>query len=100
MLQFEHCELWQGVLFTVGYGSVLAAAVAARAVHAKPWTLMTVPLYWPPQAIAMLLALIDMQHRPQFRAKTPHIGSSPTTTPQRTRPSPDNVIQLEFPFPD
>lgn len=100
MLQFENFELWHGGLFTVGYGSVLPAAVAARAVLAKPWTLMTVTLYWPLQSIAMLLALIDMQHRPQFWANTPHSGSSPVTTPRRTRPSPDSVIQLEIPFPD
>lgn len=100
MLRFENSELWRGVLFTLGYGSVLAAAVAARAVHAKPWTLMTVPLYWPLQSIAMLLGLFDMQHHPAVLGQDASQRHSPATASQRTRPSPDSVIQLGFSFPD
>jgi hypothetical protein len=59
-------------VFGVGYGSVIAAALLARATHAKPWTLGSLPLYWPLLSVAMLRGLIDIKLRPSFWAKTPH----------------------------
>ncbi len=65
-------EGWHAALFSVGYGSVIAAALVARATHAKIWTLVSLPLYWPLLSLAMLRALVDIKLRPSFWAKTPH----------------------------
>lgn len=99
MAQLGGFELWHAVLFGVGYGSVVAAAIAAKATHARPLTLLTLPLYWPLQSLAMLRAFIDMKRKPQFWAKTPHGRPGAAPLPTGHAP-PDNVIQLEFPFAD
>ena len=97
---FGNIEAWHAALFGMGYASVIAAALVARAKHARVWTLLTLPFYWPILSLAMLRALIDMKHRPHFWAKTPHGGASLTPITDSPRPESrgDNVIQLEFPF--
>jgi cellulose synthase/poly-beta-1,6-N-acetylglucosamine synthase-like glycosyltransferase len=74
---FVSLESWHAALFGVGYGSVVVAAIVARASRARPWTLLTLPLYWPLLSVAMLGALIDMKRRPHFWAKTAH-GARPS----------------------
>jgi len=83
-------EPWQVALFAIGYASVVVAAFAARAEHARWITLLTLPLYWPLQSIAML--------GPQHWAKTHHGAKSPPklTPPQPAPQHSDNVIQLEL----
>lgn len=90
-------EWWQAALFGIGYASVIAAAFAARAEHARWLTLLTLPLYWPLQSVAMLFAFIEMKVDPQGWAKTHHGAKTPPNlapppVPQRG----DNVIQLEL----
>lgn len=80
---FQKLELWRAALFGVGYGSVLVAALAARAFNARLGTRLMAPLYWPPQSLAMLKALIDMKLKPQFWAKTQHGSAANTTLPGR-----------------
>lgn len=64
-------EGWHAALLGVGYGGVIAAALAAR-LKAFPGTLLSLPLYWPLLSLALLRALIEMTIRPHFWAKTPH----------------------------
>jgi cellulose synthase/poly-beta-1,6-N-acetylglucosamine synthase-like glycosyltransferase len=97
---FQNVQPWHWIMFVVGYASALAAALAARSKHATPWMLLTLLVYWPLQSWTMLLALLEMKFKPHFWAKTQH-GASPA--PGQVAPSgsrlADNVIQLEFPFP-
>jgi cellulose synthase/poly-beta-1,6-N-acetylglucosamine synthase-like glycosyltransferase len=65
-------EGWHAALFGVGYGSVVAATLAARLDRLPARTLLTLPLYWPLLSLAMLKALVQMNSRPHFWAKTPH----------------------------
>lgn len=98
-LYFSHgFEPWQAVLFAAGYVSVIAAALAARAKHAGWLTLLTLPLYWPLQSIAMMCAFIEMKRAPQYWAKTHHGAKSPppASPAQQELPRVDNVIQLEL----
>lgn len=90
-------EWWQAALISIGYCSVIAAAFAARAEHARWLTLLTLPLYWPLQSVAMLCAFVEMKVDPQGWAKTHHGAKTPPKlaaqpVPQRG----DNVIQLEL----
>lgn len=97
-------ETWHVVLFGLGYGSALAAALVSGARHASPLNVLTLPLYWPLQSVAMARALFEMKQRPHHWAKTPHgryraparqepeEASSPGTAPE------DNVVQLPLPF--
>ncbi len=97
-------EAWHVALFGLGYASALTAALASGASHARPLTLLTLPLYWPLQSIAVFRALVEMKRKPHYWAKTPHgIGQIATTAgpvvtaaPATTRE--DNVIQLPLPF--
>lgn len=101
VLLFRNFEAWHVALFSVGYGSVLAAALAAKARHARLSTLLTLPFYWPLQSIAMVRAMFEMLHNPHFWAKTPHGVAKPTPSSEITPvpvQHPDNVFQLEFPF--
>lgn len=92
-------ETWHAALFGMGYASVVAAAVFAKAKHAGPWTLLTLPFYWPLLSLAMLRALVDMKRKPHFWAKTPHGRPRPAPA-SRMAPGPeaDNVVQLDFDF--
>ena len=65
-------EGWHAALCGVGYGGVIAAAVAARLKVLPTRTLLTLPLYWPLLSFALLKALVQMSIRPHFWAKTPH----------------------------
>jgi glycosyltransferase XagB len=65
-------EGWHAAIFGVGYGSVIAAAWASREKGLSPPGLLTLPLYWPLLSIAMISALLEIQRRPHFWAKTPH----------------------------
>lgn len=90
-------EPWQIALIAIGYASVVIATLAARAEHARWITLLTLPLYWPLQSIAMLCAFIEMKVDPHGWAKTHHGAKTPPDLapppmPQRG----DNVIQLEL----
>jgi cellulose synthase/poly-beta-1,6-N-acetylglucosamine synthase-like glycosyltransferase len=64
-------EGWHAALFSVGYGGVIAAALATRL---KPTVkmLVSLPLYWPLLSLAMICALWEIGRRPHFWAKTPH----------------------------
>ena len=93
-------EAWHVALFGLGYGSALAAALASGAKHARFVVLLTLPLYWPLQSIAMVRALYEMKRRPHHWAKTPHGAFKPapeTSVPGQSGRG-DNVIQLELPF--
>jgi cellulose synthase/poly-beta-1,6-N-acetylglucosamine synthase-like glycosyltransferase len=93
-------EAWHVALFGLGYGSALAAALASGAKHARFVVLLTLPLYWPLQSIAMVRALYEMKRRPHHWAKTPHGAFKPA--PETSVPGQSgrghNVIQLELPF--
>jgi cellulose synthase/poly-beta-1,6-N-acetylglucosamine synthase-like glycosyltransferase len=65
-------EGWHAALFGVGYGSVIAAALAAQRNRIPLYALLSLPLYWPLLSVAMLRALWEMKTRPHFWAKTPH----------------------------
>jgi cellulose synthase/poly-beta-1,6-N-acetylglucosamine synthase-like glycosyltransferase len=65
-------EGWHAALFGIGYGSVIAAAIAAQRKAAPVHALILLPLYWPLLSIAMIRALWEMKTRPHFWAKTPH----------------------------
>jgi hypothetical protein len=65
-------EGWHAALFGVGYGGVIAAALAAQRKWVPLHALLSLPLYWPLLSIAMLRALWEMKTRPHFWAKTPH----------------------------
>jgi hypothetical protein len=70
--QWVTLEGWHAALFGVGYGGVVAAAIAARSSMLGAVTLVTLPLYWPLLSLAMLRALWELRSRPHFWAKTPH----------------------------
>lgn len=94
-------ETWHVMLFGLGYSSVVAAALFAKARHATAWTLLTVPVYWILLSLAMLRALVHMKRKPTLWEKTPHGTSLPSQARQAVVTPPqqgDNVIQLEFPF--
>jgi hypothetical protein len=97
-------EAWHVTLFGLGYGSALAAALASGARHAKPLTLLTLPLYWPLQSIAVARALYEMKRKPHYWAKTPHgVGrpapaAAPAAVEYPAMAREDNVIQLPLPF--
>ncbi len=97
-------DAWHVALFGLGYASALAAALASGAKHARPLTLLTLPLYWPLQSIAVARALYEMKRKPHYWAKTPHgIGRTATATAPIVMGRPaikreDNVIQLPLPF--
>jgi hypothetical protein len=69
---FVTLEGWHAVVFGLGYGGVVAAAVAAQRKLPPFHALLTLPLYWPLLSIAMVRALWEMKTRPHFWAKTPH----------------------------
>ena len=90
-------ETWHLMLFGLGYSSVVAAALFAKARHATAWTLATVPFYWILLSVAMLRALLHMKRKPTLWEKTPHgrplsaqARQVVVTPPQQG----DNVIQL------
>jgi hypothetical protein len=97
-------EAWHAALFGLGYASALAAALASGAKHARPLTLLTLPLYWPLQSIAVARALYELKINPHYWAKTPHgvVRPAPKTAPVTLErpaiPREDNVIQLPLPF--
>ena len=99
LLVSQSIEPWHWIMFVLGYASAIASALASGSRHARPWILLTMLAYWPLQSWAMLRALVELQFRPHFWAKTQHGVSfatdRPTPSPQ---PVADNVIQLEFPF--
>ncbi len=97
-------EAWHVTLFGLGYGSTLAAALASGCGASRPLTLLTLPLYWPLQSIAVARALYEMKRRPHYWAKTPH-GAGRPASPAAPLPDhrsagerEDNVIQLPLPF--
>jgi cellulose synthase/poly-beta-1,6-N-acetylglucosamine synthase-like glycosyltransferase len=97
-------EAWHVGLFLLGYGSAVVAAIVSRARHANLPGVLTLPLYWPLQSIAMARALFEMKDRPHHWAKTPHKAyKAPTfsggSVVEQEAPRPDdNVIQLPLPF--
>jgi cellulose synthase/poly-beta-1,6-N-acetylglucosamine synthase-like glycosyltransferase len=60
------------VLFGAGYGSALAAALAAGRHSAPVTSMLWLPLYWPLQSIAMLRATWEFWVKPHSWSKTPH----------------------------
>lgn len=98
---FRNIELWHWLMFGAGYASAVAAALASRSKHATPWMMLTMLLYWPLQSWTMLRALIEMQLKPHYWAKTQHgVSRASNPFPQPGQSAADNVIQLEFPFPE
>lgn len=97
-------EAWHVVLFGLGYGSAVAAGLASGARHARPVSLLTLPLYWPLQSVAMARAFFEMKRRPHHWAKTPHSAYRAPAPPAGSVAEPsavtpdDNVIQLPLPF--
>ena len=77
-------EGWHAALLGVGYGSVVAAAFAARPSRLTFWDLLSLPLYWPLLSVSMLCALWEMKSRPHFWAKTRH-GVAPPRSRRLTR---------------
>lgn len=97
---FDAVEPWHWIMFAVGYGSALAAALVSRSRHATPWMLVTMLAYWPLQSFTMLCAICDLALKPHYWAKTQHGVSPGAKHPEQlVRQDVDNVIQLEFPFP-
>lgn len=94
-------EAWHVALFGLGYGSALAAALTSGAKHARFVMLLTLPLYWPLQSVAMVRALYEMKRKPHHWAKTPHGAFKAAAQPGIAPPEgarEDNVIQLPLPF--
>jgi glycosyltransferase XagB len=65
-------EGWHAALFGVGYGGVIAAALASRPKPPSIGTLIGLAFYWPLLSLAMIRALWEIGSRPHFWAKTPH----------------------------
>lgn len=97
VFQLHSFEWWHAALCIIGYAGVVIAAFAAQAIYARWFTLLTLPLYWPLQSVAMLFAFVEMKRKPHHWAKTHH-GAKTTTEPPPPQPAPrtDNVIQLEL----
>ncbi len=98
IFQLHSFEWWHAALCIIGYAGVVIAAFAAQANHARWFTLLTLPLYWPLQSIAMLFAFVEMKRKPHYWAKTHHGAKSPPSlsTSQAEPARADNVIQLEL----
>lgn len=94
-------EVWHVALFALGYGSALAAALASGARQASVRVLLTLPLYWPWQSVAILRAFFEMKQRPHHWAKTPHGAYRGSLQHDAGRAGPladENVVQLPLPF--
>lgn len=85
---FVSLQGWHAALFTLGYGGVIAAALAAERKRAPLGALLSLPLYWPLLSVAMIRALWEIQSRPHFWAKTPHGLSAKSRQRQKARQSP------------
>ncbi len=85
---YSSLEGWHAAVFGVGYGGVLAAAIAARMKQTPVMALATLPLYWPLLSLAMISALWEIRRRPHFWAKTPHGRSTARQAAGRTARSP------------
>ncbi len=59
-------------LLGTGYGSVVAAALAAGSHTAPRTAVLWLPVYWPLQSLAMILAIWEFGVRPHSWSKTPH----------------------------
>jgi glycosyltransferase XagB len=96
---FRSIEPWHWMLFAAGYLSAVASALASGSTHARPWVLLSMLAYWPLQSLAMLRALVELQFKPHFWAKTQHgvsfASERPTPAPP---PAAERVVQLEFLF--
>lgn len=91
-------EAWHIALFGLGYGSALAAALASGAGASRPMTLLTLPLYWPLQSVAVIRAFYEMQRKPFYWAKTAHGAGRPAPAASPVALQDDNVVQLPLPF--
>jgi hypothetical protein len=104
LVMLSGIDPWHVVLFGLGYGSALAAALVSGARHASLLNLLTLPFYWPLQSVAMARALVEMKLRPHHWAKTPHSayrGPALHEEPDAAPSDPvreDNVVQLPLPF--
>ncbi|HPN06580.1 MAG TPA: glycosyltransferase family 2 protein [Hyphomonadaceae bacterium] len=98
VFQLHSFEWWHAALCMIGYAGVVFAALAAKASYARFSTLLTLPLYWPLQSLAMLFAFVEMKFKPHYWAKTHHGAKTPPSlsAPQAEQPRVDNVIQLEL----
>jgi cellulose synthase/poly-beta-1,6-N-acetylglucosamine synthase-like glycosyltransferase len=65
-------EGWHAALFGLGYGSVVAAAIASRIARPTLATFLLLPVYWLLHSLAMARALGELVDRPHYWAKTPH----------------------------
>ncbi len=99
---FQSVEAWHWGMAGLGYLSAVLAALTSRSKHATLGTIITMPLYWPLQSLAMLRALVEMKLKPHFWAKTQHgvTKSRPTGGVREERPQPPNEsgAQLHFEF--
>lgn len=99
LLTFQTIEPWHWIMFAAGYLSAIAAALVSGSKHATPAMLLSMLAYWPLQSLAMLRALVELQFKPHFWAKTQHgvsFASEKMTPPPQ--PYADTIVQLEFPF--
>jgi len=78
-----------GLLVTGYAASIMCGAFAIRRAGLRTrWIdLLRMPLYWPMQAIAAIIALVELQLRPYFWAKTEH-GFTRAPEPPCPLPSP------------
>ncbi len=100
---FRNVEAWHWIMFGLGYLSAVAAALASRSKHATPWTIATMPFYWPLQSWATIAALFELNFKPHYWSKTQHgvTASQPVLPETRLEPhdQPDESgAQLQFPF--
>jgi len=93
-------EVWHVVLFGLGYGSALVAALVTRAPSLKPAALLTLSLTLSLHSVAMARALCEMKRRPHIWAKTPHHARRPgfAVASAPALAAADNVVQLPLPL--
>lgn len=63
-----------GLSWTLGMATALS--VPRSAFGLRLWDLLSVPLYWPLQSVAVLRALYSLARRPHYWVKTPHEAPS------------------------
>ncbi|MEZ5955410.1 MAG: glycosyltransferase family 2 protein [Hyphomonas sp.] len=61
-----------GLVLSLVTGALSAALAPGRPLWCKAGDILTLPLYWPLQTLAMVRALWSLVRRPHYWAKTPH----------------------------
>jgi cellulose synthase/poly-beta-1,6-N-acetylglucosamine synthase-like glycosyltransferase len=88
-----------GLLLSGYAASILCSAVAIRraGLRTRGIDLLSLPLYWPMQTVAAIMAVAELKHRPFFWAKTEH-GFSRAAESRCRSPSPSSCRRSPSPL--